>query len=80
MSEKTSSAPKAPSKFVQKLNSMKPSAMDDEKRVTVVNRLKMSVAFTAGALTTATIAATALYFKTVNANAEIAEGEETTED
>ena len=86
MSEQISNAPKtpkAPSKFVQKLNSMKPSTMDDEKKAAVVGRIKMIGAFAAGVLTTVTVVATASYYNSFSANGEAAtdeSGEETTED
>lgn len=80
MSEKTSTAPKAPSKFAQKLNNMKPSAMDDEKKAAVVGRIKMIGAFTAGVLTTVAVVATASYYNSFPKDDETATGEETTED
>jgi hypothetical protein len=66
-------APKAPSKFVQKLNNMKPSMMDDEKKATVLGRIKMTAAFAAGVLATVTVVATASYYNSIQKNAEDAE-------
>jgi hypothetical protein len=85
MSEQTSSAqtPKAPSKFVQKLNSMKPSTMDDAKKATVVGRIKIIGAYTAGVLTTVAVVATTSYYNSFSTTGEAAtdeSGEETTED
>lgn len=81
----TPETPKAPSKFVQKLNNMKPSVMDDEKKAAVVGRIKTVVAFTAGVLTTVTVVATASYYNSFSkidedAKAELSEENETTED
>lgn len=85
MSEKTASAPEIPktSKFVQKLNSMKPSAMDDEKKATVVGRIKMIGAFTAGALTTVAVLAVSSYqisLRKTEEDIEETEDEQSTED
>ena len=89
---KTSVTPEtteAPSKFVQKLNSMKPSMMDDEKKSAVVGRIKMIGAFAAGVLTTVTVVSTASYYNSLQKDVEAAEAakaelkemfEETTED
>ena len=85
MSQKISTpeTSQAPSKFVQKINSMKLSAMDDEKKATVLGRIKMTAAFAAGVLTTVTVVATASYYNSFSQNdeaAEVEETEETTED
>jgi hypothetical protein len=84
MSEQISSpkTPKAPSKFVQKLNSMKPSAMDDEKKATVMGRIKTVAAFTAGVLTTVAVVSTASYYNSFPKDSENADEveDETTED
>jgi hypothetical protein len=75
-----SDAPKTPSKFVQKLNSLNPSAMSDEKKAAVVGRIKMIGAFAAGVLTTVIVVGTASYYNSIPKIDEIEETEETTED
>lgn len=86
MSEKTASTPEItkPSKFVQKLNSMKPSAMDDEKKATVVGRIKIVGAYAAGVATTlavmVVVGAKLNYDEQNKETAEVEETEETTED
>jgi hypothetical protein len=84
MSSNNSTTPETPkpSKFVQKLNSMKPAAMSDEKKATVLGRIKTTAAFAAGVLTTVAVVAAASYYNSVNNNedAEVEETEETTED
>lgn len=84
---KTSETPETPkpSKFVQKLNSMKPSALSDEKKATVVGRIKIIGAFTAGATAMLAAVATASYYSALKNEAEKAEeilreSYETTED
>lgn len=70
-------------KFVEKINSMKLSAMDDEKKATVVGRIKMTAAFTAGVLSTVAAVAVASYYNSINEaseDVEVEETEETTED
>jgi len=79
----TPETPKAPSKFAQKLDSMKLSKMDDEKKAAVVGRIKMIGAFTAGVLTTVAVVATTSYYNSFpkdEETAEVEETEETTED
>jgi hypothetical protein len=79
-SPKTPQTPE-PSKFVQKVNSMKLSAMSDEKKAAVIGRIKITAAFAAGVLTTAaTVAAASYYASFNNAEAQVDESEETTED
>lgn len=88
MSEKTASTPETTpktSKFVEKINSMKPSALSDEKRAAVVGRIKIVGVFAAGVLTTAAAVATASYYKSINdaaeaAKDELGEDDESTED
>lgn len=85
MSENISNTPETPksSKFVQKLNSMKPSTMDDEKKAVIRGRIKTIGAFAAGVLTTVTVIATASYynsFKNGAGETEVDETEETIED
>lgn len=81
MSSNISNTPETnkPSKLVQKLNSMKPSAMSDEKKATVIGRIKLTAAFAAGALTTVAAVAAASYYNSLNNDAETAEVEETEE-
>lgn len=82
MSEKkTSETPESPktSKFVQKLNSMKPAALSDEKKAAVVGRIKMIGAFAAGVATTVAVVAAASYYNSIEKNTEAEETEETEE-
>jgi hypothetical protein len=86
MSTKTSVTPEnspAPktSKFAQKLNSLKPSNLADEKKDTVVRRIKITAAFAAGVLTTATAVAVKSYFASISDEEfrEIAETDAETE-
>lgn len=85
MSEQISNTPETPksSKLAQKLNSLKPSVMDDEKTTAVVGRIKMIGAFVAGsAATLAVVIAASVYnsSKLADEYAEVEETEETTED
>lgn len=77
-SESPETTPKT-SKFAEKINSMKPAALSDEKRAAVVGRIKIIGAFTAGVLTTAAIAVTASYYKSINENLDVEDVEETEE-
>jgi len=58
------------SKFVQKLNNMKPSSMDDERKSAVKKRIKIIGALTAGVLATATIVSTAKYYNSFSKSNE----------
>jgi hypothetical protein len=87
MSKTVSETPEtaqAPSKLVQKLNSMKPAALSDEKKATVVGRIKIVGAYAAGVATT--LAALYVVGSKLNSSAEndetaeVDESEETTED
>jgi hypothetical protein len=74
----TSPAPKT-SKIAEKLNSLKPSNLADEKRDTVVRRIKLTAAFAAGVLTTVTAVAVKSYYNSFDATDEVQEGDETSE-
>jgi hypothetical protein len=87
MSEKTASTPETtkPSKLSVKLNSLKPSNIDNEKKEAAVRRIKFATAYTlafvAGALTTvAVMNAKNLHDAETEETAEVEETEETTED
>ncbi len=67
-------APKT-SKFAEKLNKLKPSAMDDEKKATVIGRIKITAAFAAGALSTVAVVAAKSYFNNLDEAAEEAKDE-----
>jgi hypothetical protein len=59
------------SKFAEKLNSLKPSNLADEKKETVLRRIKLTAAFAAGVLTTVTaVAAKSYYSNLVNESVE----------
>jgi hypothetical protein len=84
MSTKTSVTPEnspAPqtSKFAQKLNSLKPSNLADEKKDTVVRRIKLTAAFAAGVLTTVTAVAVKSYYNSINAIDEAQESDESSD-
>lgn len=64
------------SKFAEKLNSLKPSNLADEKKETIVRRIKLTAAFAAGVLTTVTTVAVKSYYDSINATDEI-QGDET---
>lgn len=78
MSEKnsTSPAPKTSNRFVEKLNSLKPSNQSDEARETFRRRAKLTLAFGAGVLATVATVATASYYKTIAETPDVEENEE----
>lgn len=80
----TPETPKTSNRFVEKLNSLKPSNQSDEARETFRRRAKLTLAFGAGVLGTVAAVATASYYKAINDAAEEAKdelaGEENTED
>lgn len=84
MSEKNSTTPETPktNRFVEKLNSLKPSNQSDEARETFRRRAKLTLAFGAGVLGTVAAVATASYYKAIaeTPDVEETEGEENTED
>lgn len=64
----------------KKLNAAKPSNLDDEAKATVLGRIKMTAAFTAGVLATATTVALVSYYKSFSdENPETDDIDETTE-
>jgi hypothetical protein len=73
----TSPAPKT-SKIAEKLNSLKPTHLADEKKETVVRRIKLTAAFAAGVLTTVTAVAIKSYYNSFDATDET-QGDETSE-
>ena len=86
MSEKnlTPETPKS-SKFVTKLNSLKPSNIDNEKKEAVIRRIKFATAYTAafaaGVLTTvAVINGKSIFADAMNDEADEVEENENSED
>lgn len=58
----------------------KPSNMDDEKKITVLNRIKLTAAFATGVLTTVAVVATAAYYKSIPAVEDETSEENNSED
>jgi hypothetical protein len=85
MSTKTSVTPEnspAPktSKFAEKLNNLKPSNLADEKKDTVVRRIKLTAAFAAGVLSTlVVVVATAKVVDLTDATDEAQESDESSD-
>lgn len=84
MSSQTSATPEnstAPqtSKIAEKLNSLKPSNLPDEKKETVLRRIKLTAAFAAGVLTTVTAVAVKSYYNSIDATDEVQESDESSE-
>ncbi|QJD49762.1 hypothetical protein SEA_CLUBPENGUIN_38 [Streptomyces phage ClubPenguin] len=79
----TPETPKTSNRFVEKLNSLKPSNQSDEARATFRHRAKLTLAFGAGVLATVTTVAAASYYKAIAETPDVEEteeNEETTED
>lgn len=78
MSEKNSISPtpKTSNRFVEKLNSLKPSNQSDEARETFRRRAKLTLAFGAGVLGTVAAVATASYYKAIAETPDVEENEE----
>lgn len=74
----TSPAPKT-SKIAQKLNSLKPSNLSDEKKKEALRRIYYIGGFATGVLTTVTAIVVKSYYNSVDATNESAEGDETSE-
>lgn len=78
-SPKTPESPKTSNRFVEKLNSLKPSNQSDEARETFRRRAKLTLAFGAGVLGTIAAVATASYYKTIAETPDVEETEESEE-
>jgi hypothetical protein len=75
----TPETPKTSNRFVEKLNSLKPSNQSDEARETFRRRAKLTLAFGAGVLATVTAVATASYYSAIAETPDVEDVEETDE-
>jgi hypothetical protein len=82
MSTETTTPKKSlPTRIMEAAENAKPSNLDDEKKETVLRRIKITAAFAAGILATVTTVATVSYYKSFSeAEGETSDEETVTED